>query len=158
MTSADRAAKADSRSASSSGSDQFADANNTSLQDINNTSLQNADNMADEIRDLSRRLNEAIGLINTQTQRLQSQQDTLTVQAQRIAELENQNVQQDQAPPEHVPSGSIKPTFFRGGFHPTFTEWLEAYEEIAVCNNWKEEQKLNNLAYYLKDGAKTALK
>ena len=114
--------------------------------------------MAEEIRELSCKLNEAIGLINTQTQRLQSQQDTLNAQAQRLAELENQNVQQDPAPPEHVPSGSIKPTFFRGGFHPTFTEWLEAYEEIAVCNNWKEEQKLNNLAYYLKDGAKTALK
>ena len=108
---------------------------------------------AEEIQELTRKLNEAIGLINTQTQRLQAQSDLLNAQTQRINDLETQ---QPPPPSEHTPSGAIKPSFFRGGFHPTFTEWLETYEEISTCNNWKEEQKLNNLAYYLRDGAKTA--
>ena len=55
------------------------------------------------------------------------------------------------------PAGSaIRPTIFKGGYNPTFSQWLCRFEEICLAHKWQGDRRAEILQLFLDGGARLA--
>lgn len=46
---------------------------------------------------------------------------------------------------------TFKPNAFSGGYNPTFTEWIERFEEMAIAHKWEETDVLKFFLCFWKE-------
>ena len=92
--------------------------------------------------------------------RLQQVEARLAEYEQKVRDLENApppNAQPQVGGENLFPAGgSVRPTVFKGGYNPTFSEWINRFEEIAAAHHWDNTRKTELIHLFLEGGARLA--
>ena len=99
---------------------------------------------------------------NTLKEQIQELQHAMATLHGNIAQLQATPPADPNGPPmmQHQPrkdqESSLRPETFSGGYHPTFNEWADKFEEIATAHRWTGNRRAEILPAYLQGAARSA--